>query len=253
MEGSIPQGRHGTNLLVGILTLVTIAILAVVAGFLLEKENPLAPRVVLSARFGNVGGLKIGDPVTLAGANVGHVGAIRTSAPSERWPDPGYLVSLEIEDREGVLEWIREDSTFRIINDNLFGNRRIEISFGREGAPVTDGAVVPGEVGSGMEDIGQAVENIRAVTDELKVFVLGDGENQPAITDSLNDLKTTLRNLAVVSERIKNTSDDLDATVETLQFWKKWFPDKKEGDEEQLTEGEEATGSDPGEEPTSEE
>lgn len=273
MEASVGQGRFRTNVLVGVLSLVTLVILAVVTGFLLEKENPLTPRFHILARFDNAGGLKVGDPVTLAGANVGHVSGIVTSPPSERWPEPGYFVELQIEDREDKRQWIREDSTFRIVNDNLFGNRRVEISFGTEGAKLAKGTEVDGEVASGLDQLGQAVEDVQAVTGELRTFILGNGEGEPAIADSLEDLRRTLENTAAISnelraalsgdeaadmkralrdlevasgnlrettESVKSAVDSLGETIDKIQFWKGWFSDSdKETDSKEEAESKE--------------
>ncbi len=265
--------RRGTNFLVGLLTLVAVGILAVVAGFLLEKENPLRLRVEIQARFSNVAGLKAGDSVTLSGSGIGSVAAIYTSPPSDRWEKPGYLVVLQIDDRPEVRQWIREDSKFQIVNDNLFGNRRVEISFGTEGEPVESGAQVEGEVVEGIGAIGSAVEDIAAVAAELRVFVLGDGGEQAPISASLENLRSTLENTAVVSAELRDALEgdqaaDMERTLKDLQVsaenlreittslretgdsigrtWEKitspskWFSaDDEEGEGEEMTEGEE--------------
>ncbi|MCZ6603351.1 MAG: MlaD family protein [Planctomycetota bacterium] len=237
------SGSFRNNVFVGLLTIITLAVLATLTGFLVEKKMPLMSRYQLSARFGNVAGLKVGDPVSLAGLNVGHVKRIRVSAPDERWPEPGYLVDFQIQDREDVSQWIREDSTFRISNENLFGNKRVEVTFGTTGAILVEGTQVDGEPTSGLGDIGEAMEdlhetlqNTAAITENLRSYL--EGDEAADLKQTMIDLQESLANLRSITESTRATFTSWGRTVDKFKPWK-WFGSDEEEDSEKEPDEEE--------------
>ncbi|MFI5234707.1 MAG: MlaD family protein [Gemmatimonadales bacterium] len=81
--------KRANEFLVGLV--VIVAVVLVVAGALWLSETHLgAQQAVRAARFRTVGGLKVGDPVTLRGVRVGRIQAIRLAG--DNWVETDLLI-----------------------------------------------------------------------------------------------------------------------------------------------------------------
>jgi hypothetical protein len=75
-------------------------------------------------------GINVGDPITLAGFEVGEVTAIDAEPPGAEFP-----VFLAFRIRDPYYGYVWSDSKVRITAAELFGRRKIEVMTGREGQP----------------------------------------------------------------------------------------------------------------------
>ena len=108
------------------LALVAFAIMLEMVG----SFDKLKPGLILQARFNNILELKVGDPVKLAGKQIGYVEDLR-------FADQKVLVIMKITDPTAT---IRTDSKATIKFSGLLGQNYISLDFGTpEGAPVTSG------------------------------------------------------------------------------------------------------------------
>jgi phospholipid/cholesterol/gamma-HCH transport system substrate-binding protein len=90
---------------------------------------------IVKATFKNVGGLRIGAPVKLAGVRVGRVAAIRLEAST------GYraVVALALDDRFATIPM---DSEAAIQTASLLGGNFIAITPGSSDTPLVDGGEI---------------------------------------------------------------------------------------------------------------
>ena len=107
----------------------------------IDRSNPLEAKHTIFVEFDDLKNVRTGTPVSVQGMVIGAVARIE---PKERKGAPPVLVAeLRLSADERYTRWIREDSRFVIVNQNLFGDKRIDISFGSESKPeILDGAYV---------------------------------------------------------------------------------------------------------------
>ena len=92
------------------------------------------PRRTYSAEFVNVGGLKSGDFVRIAGVEVGKVGDLQIR------PDAAVDVSFTVDDSVRLLQSTRAEIRY----DNLYGDRYLALEEGSgEGGVLPSGGVIP--------------------------------------------------------------------------------------------------------------
>lgn len=107
---------------VGLYTLLILALFACV--YVVRRNvalhNEESSHYSLKARFGRTDGLSIGDPVRLAGIDVGKI--INAEI------DPNYKAVLTLEIKDGIN--IPADSSASIVSDGVLGSKYIEIEPG---------------------------------------------------------------------------------------------------------------------------
>lgn len=117
---------------VGIFFLLALITLGVMIE-LVQEWNPFERKIAYTSYFKAVVGLKVGDPVLVAGVNVGKIKAIRI--------DDGR-VRTDFEVLIGTV--IKEDSTATVGQTSLLGGNYIGVDFGSENAKILPpGGVVP--------------------------------------------------------------------------------------------------------------
>lgn len=160
---------------VGLFFLLTLIVL----GFLIELVedwNPFEDRVRYFADFASVVGLKAGDPVRVAGVEVGKIESIELA---------GEQVRVRFAVAKGTT--VRADSVARIRQTNLLGGQFLGLDFGSEGSPILPpGSTVPTRESTNIDqlisnldrnqervfgELGRVVENIRGpLTDSVVRF-----------------------------------------------------------------------------------
>src|ERR671939_1136844 len=103
-----------SELRVGLLVLVSIAILIFLILNATGDINPFARKLHVRARFTNADGLRPGSEVRLAGVRVGKVEDIKLLPPSDKPEDPKVEATLAIDntiDGQPATQRIRTDST----------------------------------------------------------------------------------------------------------------------------------------------
>lgn len=153
----------------GAFFLIACLILGIITFKVEEVGQVFKPTYKLKALFKHAGGLKEGDPVTVAGVRVGEVKTVKLQGDH-------ILVVAEI--KAGVT--VREGAAASISWQGLLGSKYLDITLGRRDAPaLVDGAEIVDtrdapEVGEIMYEFRDAVTEIRSlVSSEVKDVDLG--------------------------------------------------------------------------------
>jgi len=132
---SKPESRT-TETIVGLFILIGLAVISVLVFTIAGKQKLFEPRYRLTALFSQVGGLKVGSPVRLAGLEVGNVESLDFTA------DGKVLAVLSIQTR--YQEQIRGDSVATISSVGILGDKSVEIMIGsKEKMIIPNGAGIP--------------------------------------------------------------------------------------------------------------
>ncbi len=130
---------------VGILLLVSLAILGVGTFFIGEVGHVFGRRYRLVTLMNSAEGLVPGAAVQLAGQNVGQVATVDWLEPEQR-ARTGEAVAVQLAVNREVQDQIRADSKAHIRTQGLLGDRVIDISPGSAGARVLrPGDTLPAE------------------------------------------------------------------------------------------------------------
>ena len=193
MEAFEEEVERGLALRVGVFVAVLLAMGMAAVLLLSSQRHVLHRRVLLSARFADVQGLREGAPVRLAGVNVGTVARLRFSPEHDA---PEVLVTLEI----GVdaLHRIGPDSVARIGSQGLLGDKIIDISVSPGGAPhLSPGATIPSvappDINLLIERTGRVIEQTQRVAEGAAAAL--EPLSRPAVR---NDIESSLRSLRLL-------------------------------------------------------
>lgn len=206
---------RATELRVGIFVVIALVIGGSLAFVLGNQRNVFRSKIQYKAVFENVGGLREGSPVRIAGVDVGTVELV------ELREDGKIHVTLGV--IEDAAPLVRTDSVASIGNKGLLGDKLIDVTSGR-GPVLPPGGTIPSETpvdlaqymskaGAILEEVEGTVANLRRATEPL-------GEEEFA-----NDLKSTMHNLAEVTRM----AAEEDGTVRRL------FEDRQLADDIQGT------------------
>lgn len=186
---------------VGVFVLVGLAMLAYMTLRLGQFDLGEAEGYRVWALFDQAGGLKVGAPVEMAGIGIGTVEKIGLDNGRAR---------LTMRIREGVP--LAADAQAVIRTRGVLGDKFVAIEQGSEAAPrLTDGervtqTAVPADLDQVMSSIGRVADDIRAVTESLKVSI--------ASPESQGNIKETLANVREITSALKNVLTD---NVERIQ------------------------------------
>ncbi len=164
---------------VGLFFALGLAILLVVIE-MVGREGLFRRGYHLRARFDRVTGLRVGDPVKLAGVDVGSVSNLETL---ER------KVEALLRIHQGIL--VRKDATATIKQTSILGGTHVDISFGTPTAlALQDGEEIrTAEVG----DLGNIVGQVNEAAGELKNLARAFNENQDKVFGQLSQILTENR------------------------------------------------------------
>ncbi len=193
---------RATELKVGLFVMIALTIGGSVAFVLGNQRAVFRAKTQYQAVFDQVGGLRSGSPVRIAGVDVGTVDDVDLRENGD------ILVKLSVIDDAAHL--VRVDSMATIGNKGLLGDKLVDILPG-EGERIPPGGTIPSEspedlsrymaqAGEVLEAVHSTVENLERATEPL-------GEEQFA-----NDLRATMRNISEVSRMMAEE----DGTVRRL-------------------------------------
>lgn len=172
--------RRRDELLVGLLLIVAVTV--GILGTIWLVRGGFAGGYPLFARFEWGAGLRQGQPVLLAGVNVGYVSNVRLEA------DGTLLTRLSIEDQYGIPQ----GSTATVIPIGIFGDVAVALTppgpsrtYYARGDTVPTGAGAP-STGELLARADTIERNVRAVTVELEQQLVNEG--------GLADLRRALAN-----------------------------------------------------------
>jgi phospholipid/cholesterol/gamma-HCH transport system substrate-binding protein len=113
--------------------------------------EPLKSGVLVQTKFKNVLDLKKGDPVKVAGVNVGNVSSIKLK-------EGGVLVSMKISKNTGITT----ESVATIKFLGMMGQNYVSIDFADSGEPVQDGAML---LSQEQQDLSMLMTKLDGVID----------------------------------------------------------------------------------------
>ncbi len=152
------------QLRVGVMVLVSLAVLAAAIFFISGQVGFLGSRYTLKTYFSGAGGVREGSEVRLAGIPVGNVARIRIS----QFTEPEKAVEIDLKISKRYQDQIRGDSLATLETAGLLGEAYVDISRGTSAKNVLGN----GETVTGHEepDIKEIVHNANDVVSNLRVL-----------------------------------------------------------------------------------
>ncbi len=184
-----------SSLRVGTVVTAGLAVLLLAILFAGDIGKLVSPRVVMSASFRDVKGLRAGAPVWFAGVQVGSVRSIQLTA------DERIIATMNID--KSARAYLKKDSTATIRTLGLLGDKYVELSMGSRDAPALmpedkmEGKTPP-EIG---EELTQFVDRIESERGTLGRLIRED---------------TLYRDLAASARDIRSFARELKASEGTL-------------------------------------
>jgi phospholipid/cholesterol/gamma-HCH transport system substrate-binding protein len=163
------------QLRVGLLVVVALTIFALMV-FLMTGQGYFNPKTALTVYVENAGGLKKGDPVRLAGIDIGNVDDIAVSTDPK--PNRAVVVSFHVE--SAMMKDIRYDSVATLQVEGLLGQRFIDIRRGSADQqeiaageelrykPQADFGDLMASSTTVMTNVNRMVNSLSKVTDQLE-------------------------------------------------------------------------------------
>ena len=115
---------------VGVFVVIALVAFVAVIYVLGARARLFEPRYTIHADFTEVGGLREGATVRLAGVQIGRVTDVHLP------PQPGGKVRVDLTIGRQFADRIRKDSVARIETQGLLGDRIVEITVGTADSPV---------------------------------------------------------------------------------------------------------------------
>jgi len=166
--GLSPEKRVGLFFALGLLILLVVI-------EMVGREGLFRRGYHLRAKFDRVTGLRVGDPVRLAGVDVGTVSDLETL---ER------KVEVRLRIHQGKV--IRKDATASIKQSSLLGGTHVDITFGTPDAPpLEDGDEIRTAV---VADLGNVVGQVSEAAGEIQNLARAFNENQDRVFGQLSRL-----------------------------------------------------------------
>jgi phospholipid/cholesterol/gamma-HCH transport system substrate-binding protein len=185
-----------SELRVGLLVLVSIAILIFLILNATGDINPFARKLHVRARFANADGLRAGSEVRLAGVRVGKVDDVKLLPPTEDPAAPKVEATLSVDnkiDGRPANERIRTDSKAQLGSPSLLGNEKlINITPGTAvGQPVQENALLESSTGTAFSDLATSgndlVQRLNKISDQVTDIVRKINEGQGTLGRIVND------------------------------------------------------------------
>ena len=185
-----------SELRVGLLVLVSIAILIFLILNATGDINPFARKLHVKAQFANADGLRPGSEVRLAGVRVGKVDEVRLLPPTEDPAAPKVEAILSIDnkiDGRPANERIRTDSKAQLGSPSLLGNEKlINITPGTAlGQPVQENALLASSSEGGISTLTESgnelIQRLNKISDQVSDIVRKVNEGQGTLGRMVND------------------------------------------------------------------
>jgi phospholipid/cholesterol/gamma-HCH transport system substrate-binding protein len=200
----------------GLFVIIGLSFFVVAIYFIGSKQQMFGKTDHLSAVFNNVGGLQLGNNVRFSGINIGSVREIKIIN------DTTINVDMQIE--KSYFQYIKKDAIASIGSDGLVGSVIINIIPGKG----IESNVVAGDIIKSvnrirtddmMSTLNVTNQNAARLTaDLLKItndINNGNGTIGVLLRDSTmsNDLKETIHNLKLTSQKTTQTIDNLNTQI----------------------------------------
>lgn len=194
---------HTTERKVGFFFLLALILLGIMLE-VGEKWNPFEKKIPYKTYLSTVTGLKVGDPVRLAGVNVGKINAITVQ-------DANVEISFEV-----VPETkIKTDTVASLRLTNLLGGQFLSLSFGSAAAPPLE----PGKTVTGKDsaNIDVIVDTVSDAVKDAKVLINDINKNQNEVMKKISaildenraDLANSITNFKSITAKIDSGEGSL--------------------------------------------
>jgi phospholipid/cholesterol/gamma-HCH transport system substrate-binding protein len=196
---------------------VVISTLILIFGIIWGKEFRLKTnKYQLTVLFDNVGGMVVGDPVTVNGVKEGKILEIG-------WEDRDVLCRIELNDHVQLYE----DATFTVISAELLAGMKIEIFPGKSSEHINlSQQPFRGKYGGRIVDvglvIGELAEDLSALSFRIDTTItminalLEGGGLQKDLQQSLNNLNRLTGDLRTVPTDLRYTMSSLDTLLANI-------------------------------------
>jgi phospholipid/cholesterol/gamma-HCH transport system substrate-binding protein len=140
-----------------------------------EKWNPFEKHISYTTYLSSITGLKLGDPVRLAGVDVGRIAEIKVLDDKVR---------IDFNVKPGTR--IKTDAVASVRLTNLLGGQFLGISFGSSNAPL----LPPGGTVTGKDtaNIDVIVDNVSELTRDTKTFINNLNQNQEEVIGKISTI-----------------------------------------------------------------
>lgn len=172
-----------------------------------EKWNPFEKKKGYKTFYSSITGLKVGDPVRLAGVDAGVIKKISIV-------DSKVQVDFEVADETAI----KTDTVATIRLTNLLGGQFLNLTFGSPQAPLLPpGSIVPSKE---LANIDVIVDNIGELTKDARVLVSDFNRNQNEVMEKisgiLDDNRANLRSAVANFNSISSKIDHGDGSLAML-------------------------------------
>jgi phospholipid/cholesterol/gamma-HCH transport system substrate-binding protein len=215
--------QKGRDIKIGVLVLLG-GILLVLGVNYLKGFDPFGNGRAFNAVYDRIDGLAVSNPVVVNGFKVGQVSAIDFDARG----NGALMVTFIIEQPNLQLP---DDTKARIVSNDLFGTKAIDLIAGRSRGLAQPGDTLPSEIEMGIaESVKQELIPLRQRTDQLIAGVDEILLNlQTVFQDSATQgLPKAFESIQRTMENLENTSRTLDMTVEENRMALKGIVDNME-------------------------
>jgi len=208
-----------SELRVGLLVVVSIAVLIFLILNASGDINPFARKLHLRARFADANGLREGSEVRLAGVRIGKVEQISllppSNVPGDKRVEAKFVVDATI-DGQPATQRIRTDSMALQAAPSLLGSEMIiNITPGTSiGQPIQENAILPSSAANTISDFATSgtdlAQRLTKLSDQLNEVVKdvreGKGTVGHLFTDEAlyNNLNATIRDTEDLMQQIKS-------------------------------------------------
>ncbi|MEY2630862.1 MAG: hypothetical protein RLZZ469_1759 [Bacteroidota bacterium] len=203
----------------GLFVIIGLTLFVLTIYFIGSKQQMFGKTETLTAVFNNVAGLQLGNNVRYSGINVGTVRGIEIVNDS--------TINVEMQIDKTILPHIKKNAVATIGSDGLVGSVIINIIPGKgEALPIQPGDIIKSNNRIRTDDMLSTLnvtnENAAQLTaDLLKItndINNGKGTIGVLLRDSAmaNDLKATIHNLKITSEKTSKTMDNLNRQIAGL-------------------------------------
>ncbi|HEX9022744.1 MAG TPA: MlaD family protein [Geobacteraceae bacterium] len=159
---------------VGFFFLVSIVVLSILLE-IGEKWNPFEKQITYRTFLTSITGLKVGDPVRLAGVDIGRISDI--SIQNDR-------VEIDFTVKPGTR--IKTDSTASLRMTNMLGGQFLGLTLGSPNATL----LPPGSTVTGKDvaSIDSIVDNVSELTRDTRIFIDSLNKNQEEVLGKLSSI-----------------------------------------------------------------
>jgi phospholipid/cholesterol/gamma-HCH transport system substrate-binding protein len=188
---------HSTERKVGFFFVLSLLLLGIMLE-IGEKWNPFDKKIPYKTYLSTVTGLKVGDPVRLAGVNVGKINAISVQAS-----DVEILFEVSPDTK------IKTDTVASLRLTNLLGGQFLSLSFGSPSAPaMAAGGTIAGKDSANIDVI---VDTVNDVVKDAKIFIRDINKNQNEVMKKISGILDDNRaNLADSIASFKSITTKID-------------------------------------------